>query len=288
MSTDSTKAMTLPDLIDAYWDCAYAEGKEGRTHDTPDGKAQAIRNAIDAHLAPREVSDEDVERLLIELWDYADTSDDHCYGTLATSLVRDYVTKLRAALQADRKHGGLVVKSAIDDLVARFADALRQKLHAAKEKYGYSDAWMRDDWRETLIRCMHEHIEKGDPRDVAAYCAFAWHHGWKLEALLAQRGQVGGCGGVKVPDGFEVDADDIAIAVRCKDGRKALLRSDRSLTYNDHVLFDFLKAMLAQRGQVREGFEHRWNDDGEQCVKCGDKDWMSGKCSVPDADAEWK
>lgn len=29
--------------------------------------------------------------------------------------------------------------------------------------------------------------------------------------------------------------------------------------------------------------QHRWNDDGERCVKCGDKDWMGGPCSVPDA-----
>ena len=28
----------------------------------------------------------------------------------------------------------------------------------------------------------HRHIAKGDPRDVAAYCAFMWYHGWKTEA----------------------------------------------------------------------------------------------------------
>jgi len=27
---------------------------------------------------------------------------------------------------------------------------------------------------------------------------------------------------------------------------------------------------------------HRWDDVGERCVKCGDKDWMGGPCSVPD------
>ncbi len=40
----------INDLLDAYWDAAYQEGKEGRTHDTPDGKAQAIRSAIEAAL----------------------------------------------------------------------------------------------------------------------------------------------------------------------------------------------------------------------------------------------
>lgn len=37
-------------LIDAYWALAYAEGKEGRTTDTPDGDAQRIRSAITDRL----------------------------------------------------------------------------------------------------------------------------------------------------------------------------------------------------------------------------------------------
>lgn len=27
----------------------------------------------------------------------------------------------------------------------------------------------------------HQHIAKGDPRDVAAYCAFMWWHGWSTK-----------------------------------------------------------------------------------------------------------
>lgn len=27
---------------------------------------------------------------------------------------------------------------------------------------------------------------------------------------------------------------------------------------------------------------HKWDRDGERCVKCGDKDWMGTQCSVPD------
>lgn len=31
---------------------------------------------------------------------------------------------------------------------------------------------------------------------------------------------------------------------------------------------------------------HKWDRDGERCVKCGDKDWMqTTECSVPDAPA---
>lgn len=41
------KARELHDLIDRYWDLAYIEGKEGRSSDTEDGKAQQLRLKID-------------------------------------------------------------------------------------------------------------------------------------------------------------------------------------------------------------------------------------------------
>lgn len=65
------------------------------------------------------------------------------------------------------------------DLVARFAEALGEKLHKAEEKYGYSDGWMQNNWRDECAEKLVEHVEKGDPRDVAAYCAFMWHHQWR-------------------------------------------------------------------------------------------------------------
>ncbi|HDS7793376.1 TPA: DUF551 domain-containing protein [Raoultella ornithinolytica] len=37
---------------------------------------------------------------------------------------------------------------------------------------------MKDDWYDDCLQSLWEHIEKGDPRDVAAYCAFMWYHGW--------------------------------------------------------------------------------------------------------------
>lgn len=65
-------------------------------------------------------------------------------------------------------------------LVAQFASALAAKLHKAERKYGYSDGWRRGDWRDELVAKLVEHVHKGDPRDVAAYCAFAWHHQWSV------------------------------------------------------------------------------------------------------------
>ncbi|WP_233623967.1 hypothetical protein [Burkholderia vietnamiensis] len=61
-------------------------------------------------------------------------------------------------------------------LVRRFARALANKLLSAQRKYGYSDNWMRDDWADECRAELMRHVHKGDPRDVAAYCAFLWHH----------------------------------------------------------------------------------------------------------------
>jgi hypothetical protein len=59
------------------------------------------------------------------------------------------------------------------DLVNRFSVALRAKLYAAQRKYGYADDWKRDDI-EGMRTALLEHVLKGDPLDVAAYCAFLW------------------------------------------------------------------------------------------------------------------
>jgi hypothetical protein len=63
------------------------------------------------------------------------------------------------------------------NLVARFATALAAKLAAAEKKYGYSDGWAGPNWMDECRQKLNEHVAKGDPRDVAAYCAFLWHHG---------------------------------------------------------------------------------------------------------------
>lgn len=62
-------------------------------------------------------------------------------------------------------------------LVTRFAKALAEKLAAAEKKYGYSDGWADPGWMDECRTRLIEHLGKGDPRDVAAYCAFLWHHG---------------------------------------------------------------------------------------------------------------
>ena len=65
-----------------------------------------------------------------------------------------------------------------DLLVRTFASGLAAKLARAQDKYGYSNEWKADNWEEQCRADLLEHIKKGDPMDVAAYCAFMWHHGW--------------------------------------------------------------------------------------------------------------
>lgn len=73
-------------------------------------------------------------------------------------------------------------ENALSDLVHKFRDALLAKLRRAEEKYGYKNAWQKAGWASELREKLLRHVDKGDPLDVAAYCAFAWHHGWSLAA----------------------------------------------------------------------------------------------------------
>lgn len=70
-------------------------------------------------------------------------------------------------------------------LVADFSTVLAEKLYKAQLKYGHSDNWSFANWEIECQTAFHEHIAKGDPRDVAAYCAFMWFHGWKTEPSKA-------------------------------------------------------------------------------------------------------
>lgn len=68
------------------------------------------------------------------------------------------------------------------NLVISFAKALSGKLLKSEQKYGWSDGWKDADWQEKCRSDFHHHVEKGDPRDVAAYCAFMWYHNWETSS----------------------------------------------------------------------------------------------------------
>ena len=71
-------------------------------------------------------------------------------------------------------------------LIARFSRALADKLAAAEKKYGFSDGWTDRAAVDAMREDLWNHLDKGDPRDVAAYCAFLWHHGASTKLPLAQ------------------------------------------------------------------------------------------------------
>jgi hypothetical protein len=63
-------------------------------------------------------------------------------------------------------------------LVIGFANAMAAKLYKSEQKYGWSDAWLQDDWQDKCLADFNHHISKGDPLDVANYCMFMHYHGW--------------------------------------------------------------------------------------------------------------
>jgi hypothetical protein len=71
---------------------------------------------------------------------------------------------------------GLRIETAL--LVIRFASALSVKLRAAEIKHDHAVGWADEGWEEECRRQLEVHVEKGDPRDVAIYYAFMWHHHW--------------------------------------------------------------------------------------------------------------
>lgn len=80
------------------------------------------------------------------------------------------------------------------ELVLDFAGKMAKKLHKAQIKYGFDNGWRHPNWdtakgndqfsdpTQCLIAFSH-HIDKGDPVDVANYCAFMDWHGWSSKYL---------------------------------------------------------------------------------------------------------
>lgn len=120
----------------------------------------------------------DVELLkrLFEYADYCKGAWDYCEGR--TAVICD-MSKLRAIIDGPGVEpvalpSGLHYET--KRLVVQFAAAMAEKLYAAELKYGYSNGWSYGDWMDECRAKLLEHLAKGDPRDVANYCAFLWYH----------------------------------------------------------------------------------------------------------------
>lgn len=73
-------------------------------------------------------------------------------------------------------------------MVCAFAAALAARLALSENKPRRGSYWQRTDWRDELVMQLQRHVHKGDPLDVAAYCAFAWHHGWDIAPAQPSQG----------------------------------------------------------------------------------------------------
>ncbi|EDN4942837.1 DUF550 domain-containing protein [Salmonella enterica subsp. enterica serovar Norwich] len=118
------------------------------------------------------------------------------------------------------------------NLVADFCTALAEKLYGAQLKYGYDADWKQDGWATQCLSHFHQHIAKGDPRDVAAYCAFMWYHGWKTEPVS----------GPVVPEEIEPDSNNTYDYV---DGwsacRAAMLQGGEPVSNHDELALYYLQ-----------------------------------------------
>ncbi|EBG1930588.1 hypothetical protein FH551_23925 [Salmonella enterica] len=109
---------------------------------------------------------------------------EHCTSTVLGSLLESEITRLVGKEQpVPVMPPGLHPDT--QKLVADFSTDLAEKLYKAQLKYGYDADWKQDNWSAQCLAHFHQHIAKGDPRDVAAYCAFMWYHDWKTEPATA-------------------------------------------------------------------------------------------------------
>jgi len=125
------------------------------------------------------------------------------------------VTVVLSLLASGHAMTGHVVDNDKDDLeilVERFSKALLAKLRTSRAK-GRA-GWDCDDWESECQQGLIAHLGKGDPIDVAAYCAFMWHHGWITVGPKYSEADVRGIRAAydQMNDAFIAANDEIAAA----------------------------------------------------------------------------
>lgn len=72
------------------------------------------------------------------------------------------------------------------DLIKALSERITDKMFANQSKYGWTNEWKTRDWEQECRDEMRRHIEKGDPRDVAIYCAFMIYRNWPTSVPLTE------------------------------------------------------------------------------------------------------
>jgi hypothetical protein len=151
-----------------------------------------------------------------------------------------------AAPPQDAKSVEHPLHPATADLVRRFTNALASKLSMAEQKYGYSDGWRSGDWMDECREELLAHVAKGDPRDVAAYCAFLWHHGERTAAPQPQAPSSDDVRDQSVPD------DDCVICPGCAHQFQAIPVNVQVALVEQHVRAELVKAQPQQELQAAQ------------------------------------
>jgi len=191
---DSSESVELPlDYLQGHkdgleWAARLAEANHPETgdwlYDDPIELAKAIRKGPDMPPA-QPVADSEPDRNPVLA--YADSYRDMAKQGVESVPIWSVITDLERNIAPLYRHAQQPVvpfglHPDTQKLVIDFCTALAEKLYKAQLKYGYDADWKQDGWPSQCQAHFHQHIAKGDPRDVAAYCAFMWYHGWKTEA----------------------------------------------------------------------------------------------------------
>ncbi|HBS9310065.1 TPA: DUF551 domain-containing protein [Klebsiella pneumoniae] len=191
---DSSESVELPlDYLQGHkdgleWASQLAEANHPDAgdwlYDDPIELAKAIRKGPD--MPPvQPVADSEPDRNPVLA--YADSYRDMAKQGVESVPIWSVITDLERNIAPLYRHAQQPVVPAelhpdTQKLVIDFCTVLAEKLYKAQLKYGYDADWKQDGWPTQCQAHFHQHIAKGDPRDVAAYCAFMWYHGWKTEA----------------------------------------------------------------------------------------------------------
>lgn len=101
---------------------------------------------------------------------------DGCNGGLTAFICQQHIIEeLEDQLE---KHNNPALSADSNELVNNFAHQMKVKLLTAQEKYGFNDDWKNADWESKCRVDLYHHLNKGDPIDVANYCAFMLFHNW--------------------------------------------------------------------------------------------------------------
>lgn len=116
-----------------------------------------------------------------------------------------------------------------DVAVDSFAAAMKHKLALARAKG-------RGGWETCspadLSRMLREHVEKGDPRDVANFCMMLWHHGSPIVSAPADSGEA------RLTD-EQIETLAHRRAYRYRHGPDSI-----EFIFNRHCLLNFARALL--------------------------------------------